>query len=277
MLCTQHYRRRNRIVDSKNNNKNIKLPSVSRRLKRFVRPLLWRFPSLHSIVMRVLYGSWPRRLYGDFWVAGFPRSGNTFAGVLLAETGEFGRVGYHFHMAGDIVALSQSDIPGIMVLRRPDDAAISWAILNDWTKLECALEDYIDFHEFLLPRVESLNVACFDWFTKHPQELICAVAATLGSECRNFDLSEELLKRVNTKIEHTWLDDQGFVDEQKVARPSHARIEKKNNMLEELHSSPHLVSLLAEAMELYGRFHSRSKEFSARSNAIAGLTTPVRL
>jgi len=213
------------------------------------------------MVLRVLHGGWPPKLRGNFWVAGFPRSGNTFAGILLAETGEFGRVDYHFHMVGQIDALNQSGIPGIMVVRRPDDAAVSWAIHNDW-KLERALEDYIDFHEFLLPEIGSLNVACFDWFTKHPQELIRAVATFLGSEINDFVFSEELLERVNTKIENIWRNPLGIVNERQVARPSHARIEKKKILLKELRSSPYLKGLLAEATEIYGHFLSSSKDFS---------------
>ncbi len=248
--------------------KNNKLASASRRLKRRVRPLLWRFPFLHAIVMRVFHGGWPKKTSGNFWVAGFPRSGNTFAGVLLAETGKFGRVDYHFHRAGKIAALSQSGIPGIMVVRRPDDAAISWAILNDWA-LERALEDYVDFHKFLQPRIGSLYVVCFDWFIKHPQELIRTVATMLGSDINDFEFSEQLLERVNTKIEHIWRNRLGIVDEQQVARPSHARIERKKILLEELRSSPYLANLLGEATESYGLFLSRSKDLSAKTRAIA--------
>jgi hypothetical protein len=63
------------------------------------------------------------------------------------------------------------------------------------------------------------------------------------------------------------------VDEQKVARPSLARIEKKKILLEELHSSPHLANLLSEATEIYGLFLSRSKDFSAKTRSIARLNS----
>lgn len=78
-----------------------------RELQRRFRPLLWRYPSLHGRILRLLHGgNWKIRAGWDFWVGGFPRSGNTLAGMLLAESGRFGRVSYHCHMAGRVVELN---------------------------------------------------------------------------------------------------------------------------------------------------------------------------
>lgn len=147
-------------------------------------------------------------------------------------------------------------------MRRPNDAVLSWAIYNDWA-LDGALEDYIDFHRFLLPRAATLNVACFDWFTKHPRQFVSAAAALRGSDRDDCEISDELLERVRARIDDMWRNGDGVVNEQQVARPSAVRREKKSALLLELRSSRYLESMLAEATEIFGQFRSLAQEFSA--------------
>jgi hypothetical protein len=65
-------------------------------------------------------------------IEGFPRSGNSFArrAFIMAqeETFDVTRIAHHLHVPAQIVRAAQWRIPTLVLIRRPRDAVLSFAV-----------------------------------------------------------------------------------------------------------------------------------------------------
>ncbi len=136
-------------------------------IRRLGRWLFWAHPKLYR---------WIGRMRGrgdcadgdfDAWIGGYPRSANSFTTAALRLSNPTLRVATHRHIPPLIISAVRAKKPGILLIRQPKDAAVSWTIFWEgrW-RLEEALDYYVDFHRALLPFRRELLVAGFDEVTQ---------------------------------------------------------------------------------------------------------------
>lgn len=128
---------------------------------RVGRFLLWRYPALYRR-LGLLRGHGDC-LADDFdlWIDGFPRSAQTFASKSFHVANPIAKVRSHHHLPPFIINAIEAEKPGILLIRKPEDAAVSWAVFWNLSVGSC-LDYYIDFHRALLPHAKKAFLACFE-------------------------------------------------------------------------------------------------------------------
>ena len=113
---------------------------------------------------------------------GFPRSGNSFASILVA----LGIEGAMYAMAGQTHAIAnikravRLGVPTFVVVREPLDCCSSFVLYGGCTSLEDALRAYHDFHKWLIPIADRITIIPFDYLTSSPQDVVRRVAQAVG-------------------------------------------------------------------------------------------------
>jgi len=121
-------------------------PFCMRRLGRF---LLWSSPRLYRLfgLARGRGDCWQRDF--DVWIGGFPRSANTFAAEAFQMVNPQVRLASHHHVPVFIIAWLEMHKPGMFLIREPEAAVASWAVV--WQgHLPESLDYYIDYHRTLM-------------------------------------------------------------------------------------------------------------------------------
>lgn len=190
-------------------------------------------------------------------IEGFPRSGNTFA-VYAFEQAQRRKVSvaHHLHAPAQVIRATNWRIPCLVLIRNPMDAVLSLVIREPRISLPQAFRHYISFYETV--------AACDgDGYVLGPfEELVSDYGAVLervnerfGTWFRPFEHTEENVKAIFASIESAHRAKRNKVVEEKIARPSSAKEERKAALREELKDDG--VSALAERAEsAYGRLIS---------------------
>jgi hypothetical protein len=99
----------------------------------------------------------------DLVIDGFPRSANTFAVVAfqLAQT-RLVRVAHHVHAAAQVIEAAKRRVPALTLIRRPEDAVTSEVIRRADASLAQCTAAYVRFYRRVLPYVGMVSVATFD-------------------------------------------------------------------------------------------------------------------
>ncbi len=229
-------------------------------MKRHVRAVVWRRPTLYRHLFELRHNG--RNQFcpsGAFWVVGYQRSGNTFAGLLLDEVLFPGQVDFHLHVCSSLRIAVDSGKPGVFVLRKPLEAAISVAIFHRWPLIQ-ALEDYIDLHRHWLRDAPEVPVAPFEWFTRTPGAFVNAVAQHSELTLARDPVTPAVLERVRVRTESLFTAADGSLNECQVARPSAFRSPLQHELSVAARSSARIQALLATAESLRQEFLFRSIE-----------------
>src|SRR5579863_3466138 len=130
-------------------------------LRRLGRRLVWGHPGLYR-----RFGIARDRgdcfdASHDLWIEGYPRSANTFAVKSFLAVNPSAKICSHHHIPTFVIQSLRQGKPGMLLLRKPEDAALSWAIFWQECIGEC-LDYYVDFHRTLLPYVPDLFIVQFD-------------------------------------------------------------------------------------------------------------------
>jgi hypothetical protein len=231
-----------------------------RTLKRRLRGVLWRHPSVYRRLFELRHdGRDQFRPSGAFWVVGYQRSGNTFAGLLVDELLFPGRVDFHLHVCSSLRIAADSGRPGVFVIRRPLEAAISTAIFHHWPLIQ-ALEDYIDLHRHWLQEAPEVPVAPFEWFTRNPGAFLREAARLADLTLVSDLVTPEVLERIRVRTEGMFTSADGSLNECQVARPSVYRSRLQHEMAAAARDSRKIQSLLATAESIRRTFLRRSIE-----------------
>jgi len=234
-------------------------------LHRIGRRIFWPQPTLYRWVVSKWRGRHiPKARPGLFWVGGYPRSANTFTAYNLkhclrpAESIEF-----HLHLPPQILVLHKAGSPGILVLRKPLSAVMSYCQLLHLHQrgaslveaLASKLDYYIDFHRSLRAVAPQLFIASFDDVTRDIQAVLRCFFITNGVPRAVPDLEDS---KIFAELEHHWAKSDGSIDEFSVARPSQFRAEQRSEHWHRLHvlSHPDVQRRLREAEKLHTFFHS---------------------
>jgi hypothetical protein len=221
-------------------------------LWRFGRQLFWPRPLLYNLV-----GRWSQAncLDTDFdiWVDGFPRSANSFCAEAFHLIDPSLRIRTHKHLPPPIIQAVASGKPGVLVIRQPEAAIVSWALYCG-SPLEPALDYYLDFHAAMRRYIPQLFVAPFETITNDFASLIHAFNARFRTSYQPVHNDEQRTAKCFSVIECVWRDPHGEVDELKVARPSAWRAQLAPALRNLLTSEARFQNKLNQAREFYFEF-----------------------
>ena len=234
--------------------------SRSNFLRRIGRKLFWSSPALYR-----QFGLLRNRgdcFANDFdlWIDGYPRSANTFAVEAFTLANPTARIRSHRHIPTFIIQALKLRKPGIFLLRRPEDAAISWAIFWD-DRLDRCLDYYIDFHKVLGRYAPQLFIATFEEVTTRFDSLIGEFNQQFGTQYATVPHDEKTVADCFVRIERDYPKVPGGVNEMRVCRPSEQRSPRQAKLREMLRNSPALVEKLARAEEYYRLFVNHETGF----------------
>src|SRR5919107_1114152 len=189
-------------------------------------------------------------------IEGFPRSGNSFArrAFIMAqdETFDVTRIAHHLHIPAQVVRAAQWQIPTLVLIRRPRDAALSFAIW-DRISVEQALRYYISFYETSEKYCDAFVLGRFEEVTEDFGQIIKRINDKFGTTFSLFRHDEENVRKVFAGMETQARKKYGEkLSERKVQRPSAVRERMKHEMEYGL-ENPKRKKLIAEAEAVYDR------------------------
>lgn len=228
------------------------------RLKFKVRYVLGGQPAVFLRLMRA------RRRYAshvvhddtEIVIEGFPRSANTFAvAAFLLAQGRPVKIAHHLHVPAQVIYAVKRGIPTLVVIRKPDDAAVSVVIRRPRLFLRDVLEAYCAFYGRILSYSHGYVSATFDEVTTDFGSVINRVNARFGTDFALFRHTEENVRKVFRMVEEMDKQDTGktVVAESTVARPSAERQRLKEQLKKHLTTSS-VASVLHKARRVYEEF-----------------------
>jgi hypothetical protein len=233
--------------------------------KRAARRLLWPLPHLYCPVGLARKRGNVFSTGVDLYISGYPRSGNTFSRTAFLSANPGICIQSHRHIPTFVLEKVQRGIPGIVLIREPLDAAISWSIHQNMP-LEESVAYWNDYYEALLPVRSQVFVATFDDVTADFGAVMRAFNEAWGTSYVPFEHTPEATRDCFQATEEEHREPGGNIREMQVCRPSASRRRIKEKYLRELPQSKFLRDELAFAEDIYRAF----VHFRPRYQASAG-------
>jgi hypothetical protein len=189
-------------------------------------------------------------------IEGFPRSGNTFARrtfvMAQGENVEQRRIASHLHVPAQVVQAARWQIPTLVLIRRPRDAVLSFALWNP-ISVDQALRYYVSFYETAEKYRDAFVLARFEEITEDVGQVIERINDKFGTTFSLFRHDEENVGRVFADMDTYARKEYGETQwERKVHHPSTVKERMKNEIEYEL-ENPKRKRLIAEAEAVYDR------------------------
>ncbi len=189
-------------------------------------------------------------------IEGFPRSGNSFArrAFIMAqeETFDVTSIAHHLHVPAQVVRAAQWRIPTLVLIRRPKDAVLSFA-LWDPISIDQALKYYLSFYETVEKYRDAYVLGLFEEVTEDFGQVIKRINDKFGTTFSLFRHDEENVRKVFADIETHARNKFGeTLWERKVHRPSAVKERMKHEIEYDL-ENPKRKRLIAEAEAVYDR------------------------
>lgn len=185
-------------------------------------------------------------------IEGFPRSANTYmvSAFSLYNGGDAG-LAHHLHAPAQLVRAANYDVPAILLIRDPLDAAVSLVLRAPKHTVALALQRYVRFYEPLLGLLGHVVVARFEVVMDSPGTIITMVNDKYGT---SFEVPpDEATARVLQDVERRGREDTTMpYGELGVARPSDYRKQRKADLLRNVPPDSYAAPLRA-ARELASR------------------------
>ncbi len=187
-------------------------------------------------------------------IEGYPRSGNTFA-VMAFRVAQARpvRMAHHLHMPAQLKAAVRWQIPTMVLLRRPEDAILSFLVREPRILPEQAVQDYLTFYTWVIRLRPHLVLVPFEVVISDFGRAIEALNRRFGTQFRLFEPTSANLAQVFCMIEE--FDRQERLMERKklpaeitIGRPSEMRERLKEQRRHDLDPVRHLLDL---AQQLY--------------------------
>lgn len=233
------------------------LPRAVDRVRHHLRRPLARLPYLWDLAMLARPGKRATLARRDTAIVldGFLRSGNTFSVAAFGVANGTGpHVGRHLHGAPHILRAVRMGLPTVVLIRRPDEAVLSYVIRRDTLTPHDAVLEYLDFYRTCWPARGGFVVGLFDQVVTDFGMVIDAVNARFGTSFVRYAPTAENEAAAFAVVEEmNRLECRGQVVESHVGRPSHLRNARKAE-LGALLDVPRTAARMSEAMELYERY-----------------------
>ena len=236
--------------------KNIK------RITYFTRQTLGLYPIFFFPLMETL-GPKRKKEYlvfpdTELVIEGFPRSGNTFALVAfqMVQNRQI-KIAHHHHVPAQIKKAVKWNIPTLILIRKPDEAAVSLVIRENFLSLKWALKEYQRFYEAIMPYSWGYEIALFEEVINDYGQVIARLNRRFGTDFIPFDPTPQNIKTCFKLIEELDKQDTGkqVVTETSVPRPSEERKRLKDRLKKSLLEKEN-ASALEKAFTTYHKFIS---------------------
>ncbi|HVU34446.1 MAG TPA: hypothetical protein VHE61_13505 [Opitutaceae bacterium] len=231
-------------------------------LRRLLRPLLWSSPYRYWLFGMVRQRKNILSRQFDLLIDGYPRSANTFA-VYTFKTAQHRetRISSHHHNPAAVVAAIRMRKPVLVLARDPIDAVASWTVFSGYP-LKYNLETYINYYSELLKYKGSFEVGEFGEVTKQFPFVIDRLNRRFGTKFETPVVDLLNPKRIFEAIERNFEIENGYVDENRVSRPSEQRELFKRTVREEL-EGPDLEPLRRQATALFTAMQGKTSADAA--------------
>ncbi len=223
-----------------------------------VKTIVAKYPAIALPIARRRHG-FPVDRHTEIVIEGFPRSGNTFAytAFVMAQP-SLVRAAGRVHAPAQLIAAARWGIPGIVLIRHPEEAIPSFLIRHPRTGVRRAMRGWLRFYEPLLPYLGKLVVGTFDQVTTDFGEVVARVNERFGTNFAPFQHTEESVRKVWEAIDRdyrTRVGGEGGEFDRIVARPSAGREELRREVTG-LYSAPELEGDRARLRNVWERFSS---------------------
>src|SRR5919107_4640592 len=183
-------------------------------------------------------------------IEGFPRSGNSFArrAFVLAQKESSGktRIAHNMHVPAQVVRAARWQIPTLVVIRRPRDAVLSFAVWGP-ISVDQALRYYVSFYETVEKYRDAYVLGLFEEVTEDFGPVIQRLNDRFETTFSLFRHDEHNVESVLTRIERNSRKRFGEASlENKASLPFAAREEKKHELGYKL-EDPKRKGLIARA------------------------------
>jgi hypothetical protein len=190
-------------------------------------------------------------------IEGFPRSANTFARVAFnaAQSGRV-RIAHGLHVPAQVVRAAQLRIPTLVLIRKPKDAVLSFAIRDPIT-VDQALRYYISFYETSEKYRDAYVLGLFEEVTEDFGEVIRRINNRFKTTFAPFTHDERNVDGVFARIEKNSRKRFGEMSmENRASRPFASREKLKREVEYEL-ENPKRKDLISRADSVYERLARR--------------------
>ena len=206
------------------------------RLEKWIQIHAGGYPAVYFSLYRLLRQDASRIVTPDtqLVIEGFPRSGNSFArrAFVMAQNESFDttRIAHHMHVPAQVVRAAQWQIPTLVLIRRPRDAVLSFAVW-DPISVDQALRYYLSFYE----TVEKYRDACvlgpFEEVTEDFGQVIKRINDRFGTTFSLFSHDEHNIGKVFTDMDTFAREKYGETRwERKVHHPSAVKERMKHEI-----------------------------------------------
>jgi hypothetical protein len=230
---------------------------MSRRELYEIKTIVAKYPMLSLPIARRRHGFAVDR-NSDIVIEGLPRSGNTFAytAFVMAQQRPVRAAG-RVHAPAQLIAAARWRIPGIVLIRHPDEAIPSFLIRHPQTGVRQTVRGWLRFYAPLRPYLNRLVVATFDRVTRDWGRVIEAVNDRFGTDFVPFEHSEDNVRKVWEAIDRDYQTrvGEGAEFDRIVARPSQRREELRRRVTE-LYSARELERDRARLRNVWEHFSS---------------------
>ncbi len=191
----------------------------------------------------------------DLVIEAYPRSGNTFARFAfeLAQ-GRPVKLAHHLHAPAQVIAAAWLNVPALVIIRDPADAALSLHIRTPRLSLATCLASYRRFYRTVEPYRQSFVLARFETVTRDFGRVIEAVNARYNTRFVPFIHDAEHEAEVFARMEanHLRTRPTDRIAEQTISRPAALKEAYKQKLRQTLDSAA-LAGLHAQARQVYER------------------------
>jgi hypothetical protein len=189
-------------------------------------------------------------------IEGFPRSGNSFArrAFVMAQNESFDktRLAHHMHVPAQVVRAAQWQIPTLVLIRRPRDAVLSFAVW-DPISVDQALKYYVSFYETCEKYRDAFVLGRFEEVTEDFGQVIKRINDKFGTTFSLFRHEQDNVGKLFADMEtYARTKYGGTIWERKLHRPSAVKDRMKHEIEHDL-ENPKQKSLIAEAEAVYDR------------------------
>lgn len=154
---------------------------------------------------------------------GFPRSANSYARFAFRHANPGVNLAGHAHSSQVLIRSAKRGLPTIAVIRDPVSCISSYAAWLGATRTSFLYIAYVRFHEALLPHLEKIQVATFEEVTEDMGSVILECNRRFGCQFTPYEKSESAEAAVRVALDDSARHHHGWIDPQKVARPSEDR------------------------------------------------------
>lgn len=189
-------------------------------------------------------------------IEGYPRSGNSFAVAAfdMPQPRPL-RIAHHTHAPAQVIAACRREVPTMVLVREPDQAALNLVMYHPGLALTQAFKSYVSFHDSIWPFRAGFTVAPFPEVTADFGASMMRLNARHGTTFVPFEHTEENAAKVFDAMEAFWREQVGEGErfERLVGRPSSTRDAQREALRPQL-NAPGLRHLRRRATTLYERY-----------------------